>query len=113
MNFSRTWIVIERLTEIENRESDPGKSSKVVGREPAPDLCDNGRRLVTTAEPHVAQNPPEDCSSTMSLLDDVFELLQVATRLEETKGNRIEAATKVSFRRLFFQIRLHGGIGHY
>jgi hypothetical protein len=48
----------------------------------------------------------------MSLLDDVFELLQVATRLEETKGNRIEAATKVSFRRLC-QMRLqHGGIGH-
>lgn len=33
----------------------------------------------------------------MSLLDDVFELLQVATRLEETNGNRIEAATKVRF----------------
>ena len=31
----------------------------------------------------------------MNLLDDVFELLQVATRLEETNGNRIEAATKV------------------
>jgi calpain-7 len=31
---------------------------------------------------------------TMSLLDDVFELLETATRLEETGVNRIEAATK-------------------
>jgi hypothetical protein len=48
----------------------------------------------------------------MSLLDDVFELLQVATRLEETKGNRIEAATKVSFVFGVCQIRLHGGVDH-
>ena len=31
----------------------------------------------------------------MSLLDDVFEVLQQATRLEATDMNRIEAATKV------------------
>ena len=31
----------------------------------------------------------------MSLLDDVFEVLQIATRLEATGMNRIEAATKV------------------
>ena len=33
----------------------------------------------------------------MSLLDDAFELLEIAHRLEKTGVNRIEAATKVSF----------------
>ena len=31
----------------------------------------------------------------MGLIDDVFELLETATRLEKEGGNRIEAATKV------------------
>jgi hypothetical protein len=30
-----------------------------------------------------------------SLLDDIFELLKLATHLEEAKENRVEAATKV------------------
>ena len=32
---------------------------------------------------------------TMELLDDIFDVLEKATRLEETGVNRIEAATKV------------------
>jgi hypothetical protein len=34
-------------------------------------------------------------STSSSLLDEVFELLTVATHLEETEENRVEAATKV------------------
>jgi hypothetical protein len=30
-----------------------------------------------------------------SLLDDIFELLKLATHLEEANENRVEAATKV------------------
>jgi hypothetical protein len=34
-------------------------------------------------------------SASPSLLDEVFELLTLATHLEEVKDNRVEAATKV------------------
>jgi hypothetical protein len=34
-------------------------------------------------------------SAAPSLLDEVFELLTLATHLEEAKENRVEAATKV------------------
>jgi hypothetical protein len=34
-------------------------------------------------------------SAPSSLLDEVFELLTLATHLEEAKENRVEAATKV------------------
>jgi hypothetical protein len=34
-------------------------------------------------------------SASSSLLDEVFELLTLATHLEEAKEHRVEAATKV------------------
>ena len=37
--------------------------------------------------------------------DDIFALLQVATALDESKSNRIEAATKVSFKIAFLPLR--------
>jgi hypothetical protein len=35
-------------------------------------------------------------TSMANLLDDAFELLETATRLEQTGQNRVEAATKAS-----------------
>jgi hypothetical protein len=61
--------------------------------------------ISTHTQKNVAKHNQKRSTMSALLLDDVFELLTLATHLEETKESRVEAVTKVCASE-----RLHVGV---